>query len=63
LRRLVDLGRQARAEARGRRRGQPLGRAMVSAQGWQDCPAELRALVVGRAQRRDARALAATSST
>jgi len=44
VRRLVDLGRQARAEA-GVKTRQPLGRAMVSAAGWQDLPAELRALV------------------
>jgi isoleucyl-tRNA synthetase len=43
-RRLVDLGRQARAESKVRTR-QPLGRAMVSAQGWQALPAELQALV------------------
>ena len=44
VRRLVDLGRQARAESRTKTR-QPLGRAMVSAPGWQSLPAELRALV------------------
>jgi hypothetical protein len=44
VRRLVDLGRQARAESKVRTR-QPLGRAMVSAQGWQALPADLRALV------------------
>jgi isoleucyl-tRNA synthetase len=44
VRRLVDLGRQARAEA-GVKTRQPLGRAMVSAAGWQDLPEELRALV------------------
>ena len=44
VRRLVDLGRQARAESRVRTR-QPLGRAMVSAAGWQELPEELRALV------------------
>ena len=44
VRRLVDLGRQARAESKVRTR-QPLGRAMVSATGWQDLPEELRALV------------------
>jgi isoleucyl-tRNA synthetase len=44
VRRLVDLGRQARAESKVRTR-QPLGRAMVSAQGWQALPAELRELV------------------
>ena len=44
VRRLVDLGRQARAESKVKTR-QPLGRAMVSAQGWQALPADLRALV------------------
>ncbi|MEX2290482.1 MAG: isoleucine--tRNA ligase [Mycobacteriales bacterium] len=44
VRRLVDLGRQARAESRVKTR-QPLGRAMVSAQGWQALPAELQELV------------------
>ena len=44
VRRLVDLGRQARAESRTKTR-QPLGRAMVSAPGWQALPEELRDLV------------------
>jgi isoleucyl-tRNA synthetase len=44
VRRLVDLGRQARAESKVKTR-QPLGRALVSAPGWQELPAELRALV------------------
>ncbi len=44
VRRLVDLGRQARAESRTKTR-QPLGRALVSALGWQQLPAELRELV------------------
>ena len=44
VRRLVDLGRQARAESRTKTR-QPLGRALVSAQGWQQLPAALRELV------------------
>ncbi|MCW2614356.1 MAG: isoleucine-tRNA ligase [Frankiales bacterium] len=44
VRRLVDLGRQARAESKVKTR-QPLGRAMVSAQGWERLPADLRALV------------------
>ena len=44
VRRLVDLGRQARAESKVKTR-QPLGRAMVSAQGWDRLPADLRALV------------------
>jgi isoleucyl-tRNA synthetase len=44
VRRLVDLGRQARAESRTKTR-QPLGRAMVSAPGWQALPDQLRDLV------------------
>jgi len=44
VRRLVDLGRQARAESRTKTR-QPLGRALVSAQGWTALPSELRELV------------------
>jgi isoleucyl-tRNA synthetase len=44
VRRLVDLGRQARAESKVKTR-QPLGRAMVSAQGWQSLPPELQELV------------------
>jgi len=44
VRRLVDLGRQARAESKVKTR-QPLGRARVSAQGWQSLPADLQALV------------------
>ena len=44
VRRLVDLGRQARAESKVKTR-QPLGRAMVSAQGWQALPAALQDLV------------------
>jgi isoleucyl-tRNA synthetase len=43
-RRLVDLGRAARAESKVRTR-QPLGRALVSAPGWERLPAELRTLV------------------
>jgi isoleucyl-tRNA synthetase len=43
-RRLVDLGRAARAESRTKTR-QPLGRALVSAAGWDALPEELRALV------------------
>jgi isoleucyl-tRNA synthetase len=45
-RRLVDLGRTARAESRVRTR-QPLGRALVSAVGWDTLPQELRELVAG----------------
>jgi isoleucyl-tRNA synthetase len=44
VRRLVDLGRAARAESRTKTR-QPLARALVSAAGWESLPAELRALV------------------
>jgi len=43
-RRLVDLGRTARAESKVKTR-QPLARALVSAQGWQSLPAELKELV------------------
>jgi isoleucyl-tRNA synthetase len=43
-RRLVDLGRQARAESKVKTR-QPLGRAMVSAKGWDDLPDQLKELV------------------
>ncbi len=41
VRRLVELGRGARAEGRVRTR-QPLGRALVSAPGWGQVPVELR---------------------
>ncbi len=41
IRRLVELGRGARAEGRVRTR-QPLGRALVSAPGWDRMPVELR---------------------
>ncbi|GAA2579650.1 isoleucine--tRNA ligase [Actinomadura fulvescens] len=41
VRRLVELGRSARA-ASGVRTRQPLGRALVGAPGWRDLPAELR---------------------
>ena len=44
VRRLVDLGRAARAESKTKTR-QPLGRALVSANGWDALPEELRALV------------------
>ncbi|MBK5308041.1 MAG: isoleucine--tRNA ligase [Frankiaceae bacterium] len=44
VRRLVDLGRAARAESKTKTR-QPLARALVSAAGWESLPAELRALV------------------
>lgn len=44
VRRLVELGRSARATSRVRGR-QPLGRALVAAAGWADLPVELRAEV------------------
>ncbi len=44
VRRLVDLGRQARAESKVKTR-QPLGRALVAAPDWTALPAELRSLV------------------
>lgn len=44
IRRLVDLGRQARAESKVKTR-QPLGRALVSAPGWDALPDQLHALV------------------
>ncbi|HWB66890.1 MAG TPA: isoleucine--tRNA ligase [Mycobacteriales bacterium] len=44
VRRLVELGRSARAES-GVRTRQPLGRAIVSAPGWTDLPEELQAHV------------------
>jgi isoleucyl-tRNA synthetase len=44
VRRLVELGRSARAESRVPTR-QPLGRALVGASGWADLPADLRAEV------------------
>jgi isoleucyl-tRNA synthetase len=43
-RRLVDLGRTARAESKTKTR-QPLGRALVSAHGWSALPQELKDLV------------------
>jgi isoleucyl-tRNA synthetase len=43
-RRLVDLGRTARAESKTKTR-QPLSRALVSAQGWAGLPAELKDLI------------------
>jgi isoleucyl-tRNA synthetase len=43
-RRLVELGRTARAESKTKTR-QPLGRALVSALGWEGLPDELRSLV------------------
>jgi isoleucyl-tRNA synthetase len=44
VRRLVDLGRAARAESKTKTR-QPLARALVSAAGWEALPEELKALV------------------
>jgi isoleucyl-tRNA synthetase len=44
VRRLVDLGRAARAESKTKTR-QPLARALVSASGWEALPEELKALV------------------
>ncbi|MDP9396233.1 MAG: isoleucine--tRNA ligase [Actinomycetota bacterium] len=44
VRRLVELGRAARAESKVRNR-QPLGRALVGAPGWAALPEELRAQV------------------
>ncbi|MHB2024718.1 MAG: isoleucine--tRNA ligase [Mycobacteriales bacterium] len=44
VRRLVELGRTARATSSVRTR-QPLGRALVAAPGWHQVPAELRALL------------------
>ena len=41
VRRLVELGRAARAEAKVKTR-QPLGRALISAPGWADLPTDLR---------------------
>jgi isoleucyl-tRNA synthetase len=45
VRRLVDLGRSARAESKMRTR-QPLGRALVHAPGWRELPTELRDQVI-----------------
>jgi isoleucyl-tRNA synthetase len=45
VRKLVELGRSARAESKMRTR-QPLGRALVHAPGWRDLPDELRAEVL-----------------
>lgn len=44
VRRLVELGRSARAESKVRTR-QPLGRALVGAPGWDSLPGDLRAQV------------------
>jgi isoleucyl-tRNA synthetase len=44
VRRLVELGRAARASS-GVRTRQPLGRALVAAPGWERMPAELRAQI------------------
>jgi isoleucyl-tRNA synthetase len=45
VRRLVELGRSARAESKVRTR-QPLGRALVHAAGWRDLPDELKDQVI-----------------
>jgi isoleucyl-tRNA synthetase len=45
VRRLVELGRSARAESKVRTR-QPLGRALVHAAGWRDLPQELKDQVI-----------------
>ena len=45
VRRLVELGRAARAESKVRTR-QPLARALVHAPGWRDLPHELKAQVI-----------------
>jgi isoleucyl-tRNA synthetase len=45
VRRLVELGRSARAESKMRTR-QPLARALVHAPGWRELPAELREQVI-----------------
>jgi isoleucyl-tRNA synthetase len=45
VRRLVELGRAARAESKVRTR-QPLGRALVHAAGWRDLPQELKDQVI-----------------
>ena len=55
VRRLVELGRAARAESKVSTR-QPLGRALVGAAGWAELPDELRAAGRRRAQRRRLRA-------
>ncbi|MCD0481620.1 isoleucine--tRNA ligase [Streptacidiphilus sp. ASG 303] len=44
VRRLVELGRATRADS-GVKTRQPLSRALVAAQGWEDLPAELRAQI------------------
>ena len=52
VRRLVDLGRSARTGS-GVRTRQPLARALVSAAGWPDLPADLRAEVAEELNVRD----------
>ena len=44
VRRVVELGRSARAGSKVRNR-QPLGRALVGARGWADLPEELQLAV------------------
>ncbi|HVU61675.1 MAG TPA: isoleucine--tRNA ligase [Mycobacteriales bacterium] len=58
VRRVVELGRSARAESAVRTR-QPLARALVSAPGWDDLPAELVATVSDELNVRLAEPLAA----
>ena len=50
VRRVVELGRSARAESKVRNR-QPLGRALVGAAGWSDLPDDLKQRGGRRAQR------------
>jgi isoleucyl-tRNA synthetase len=57
VRRLVELGRSARAESSVRTR-QPLSRALVSAPGWDDLPDELRAHIADELNVRTVEALA-----
>ncbi|HMC67744.1 MAG TPA: class I tRNA ligase family protein, partial [Mycobacteriales bacterium] len=52
VRRLVELGRAARAES-GVKTRQPLGRALVSAPGWEALPEELRAQLADELNVRD----------
>jgi isoleucyl-tRNA synthetase len=58
-RRLVELGRAARAESKVRTR-QPLARALVGARGWDDLPPELRAEVADELNVAEVASLGAT---
>ena len=60
VRRLVELGRAARAESKVRTR-QPLGRALVHAAGWRDLPQELKDQVIDELNVREVDALDAAS--